>query len=48
MLCRRCLADLLLGQKPMFDIGPLSAQREAVRPVVVQQAQSDKVPISVS
>lgn len=48
ILLGRCLADLLLGQKPMFDIGPLSAQREAVRPVVVQQAQSDKVPISVS
>ena len=29
----RCLSDLLLGQQPMFDIGPLSAKRKAVQPV---------------
>ncbi|KAL0053637.1 hypothetical protein WJX82_008652 [Trebouxia sp. C0006] len=33
VLLGRCLSDLLLGQQPMFDIGPLSAKRKAVRPV---------------
>ena len=48
LMCCRCLADLLLGQKPMFDIAPLSAQREAVQPINVQHAQSDRVSVSVS
>ena len=33
VLACRCLSDLLLGQEPMFDIGPLSAKRQAVQPV---------------
>lgn len=31
----RCLADLLLDRKPTFDIKPMSATRDAVRPSYV-------------
>lgn len=36
----RCLADLLLKQEPNFDIAPLSATRNAVRPTYLTSGAS--------